>query len=156
MERINFYDVDPEYLSYMQNIDSKVPNHNYDTHDKIYCGVVLKMNNCNYLAPLSHFNRSQATNFIIRDYHNRDISSLRFCFMIPVLDNVIHITDLDSVDNAYAGLLHTELAYCRQNIDKIYRGAHRTYSYGTNPNHRLYRNCCDFHKLEEEYRKFHV
>lgn len=51
---IAFYDVDSEYVDFLKTIDSKVPNIKYDGNNKFVCGIVFKINNVEYYAPVSH------------------------------------------------------------------------------------------------------
>ena len=48
-----FYTIDFDYLRYMKEADSKVPNFDYDEHDKFFFGVVLQINDMKYFAPIS-------------------------------------------------------------------------------------------------------
>ncbi|EKN1389212.1 type III toxin-antitoxin system ToxN/AbiQ family toxin [Enterococcus thailandicus] len=151
MDRLQLFEIEPTYIDFLKQYDDKIPNHDYDTHDKLYCGVVLIINDLKYLVPLSSFNKRQATNLLIRDRtrNNRIIASLRFCFMIPVLDEVIKIKDFsEETDTNYVALLSKELRYCRTHANEIYAKALEVYSFGTDETHPQYINCCKFKVLE--------
>lgn len=153
MSKLHLYEVDSTYIDFLKEADSKIPNHDYASHNKLYCGIVLEINDNNYLAPLSSFNKQQATNFLIRDQskNNKPIASLRFSFMIPVVDEVITIKDFSKeTDSAYIALLSKELKYCRANKEQISKQARRIYGYGNDPQHRLHALCCKFSVLEEK------
>ena len=79
-----FYYVNKEYANFLRQDDEKVPNLNYDSHDKFFCGVVFEINGFKYDAPISHETVKQQTSLIIYD-KGRAISSIKFAFMIPVL-----------------------------------------------------------------------
>ena len=150
MADLDFYEIDPEYLKYLKQFDSSVPDYSYDKHDKFFCGVVTKMNGFQYFAPISSFSRQQATNLLIKNSDGRNISSIRFCFMVPADDSVLKVKDFSlEKDQKYVGLLSTELTFCRQNERRIQETAKRVYHYGIDSKHPQYRNCCKFTNLEQ-------
>lgn len=51
---LKFYDIDENYVKYLQTLDDQVPNIHYSTNNKFVCGVVLNINKVNYYAPISH------------------------------------------------------------------------------------------------------
>lgn len=40
---LKFYDVDEEYVKFLQTIDGQVPNIKYSGNNKFVCGVVLNI-----------------------------------------------------------------------------------------------------------------
>ena len=51
---IRFYYIDTEYIKYLQQMEPRVPNIQYSEHDKFVCGIVLKIHDMEYYAPISH------------------------------------------------------------------------------------------------------
>ncbi len=45
------------------NADAKIPNIEYEKHKKFFCGIVLTINNFNYFAPVSSYNKKAHTAF---------------------------------------------------------------------------------------------
>lgn len=39
MSQFKFYEVDKEYVKFLQRHEGKIPNISYDTNDKFVCGV---------------------------------------------------------------------------------------------------------------------
>lgn len=150
MEKLYFYEVDKQYISYLKQFESKIPNISYDLHDKFVCGVVLKVNESNYFAPISSFNKRQRTNFIILNENNLPISSIRFSFMFPCPSFSIRQKDISREEYRYQRLLMAELNYCNRNIRSIFDKALSIYNIGCNKNHLLNHLCCDFKLLEEK------
>lgn len=155
---IKFYDVDEDYVKFLQTIDGKIPNIKYSSsnNDKFVCGVVLTINGHNYYAPISHFATKQRTTLQIID-NNRPIATIRFSFMFPALDSVLSKKDFSAIrksDAKYADLLNAEYQFCKSNYDNIIKKALSVYNIGCNKNHVLNYNCCDFKKLEENYMNF--
>ena len=120
---LRFYDVDSNYIHYLQIFDSKVPNVEYTTNSKFVCGVVLEIDGIKYYAPISHFNKAQQTNFPIKR-RGEIISTIRFCFMFPATDDVLHekvFANIAFEDQRYADLLNTESSGYGTNSRRCFR-----------------------------------
>ena len=153
---IKFYDIDNSYIQYLKQFDRQVPDINYSMHNKFVCGIILNINNINYYAPVSSFNKKQQTNFPIR-HNGQIISTIRFSFMFPAMDNVLSLKNFQrirSIDSNYADLLSTEYNYCKSHIDDIYRRAQAVYRIGCNADHYLNKTCCNFKLLESVYTQY--
>lgn len=160
---LKFYEVDSEYIKYLRvNGDQKIPNIEYENHKKFFCGIVLTINNFNYFAPVSSYNKKVHTSFLIMDKDRetkklKAISSLRFSFMFPCPIEYLSQKDFSKEDEKYKILLRKELHYCNTNREKIKKMANEVYKLGLNEKNRQKFNICDFKKLEEkclEYIKF--
>lgn len=153
---IKFYDVDTNYINFLRKIDNQIPNMSYESHDKFVCGVVLNIDDVEYYAPISHFNKPQKTNFPIID-NGKIISTVRFCFMFPALHSVLkkkNFKKISELDPKYADLLSTEYKYCKSHIEELTKRAYSVYKIGCNKNHCLNYTCCDFKKLESYYTQY--
>ena len=149
---LKFYDIDKNYIKFLQKYDSQVPNIEYSTNNKFVCGIVLNIeeSNMDYYAPISHMTNKQQTNLLIYD-NNTPISSIRFSFMIPAINDVLTEKDFKKVsetDQNYADLLNSEYRYCVGHKSDILAKALKVYRIGCNKNHRLNYTCCDFKLLE--------
>lgn len=150
---IDFYRINNDYLDFLKQYDSQVPNIQYEKHEKFFCGTVLNVNEINYFAPISSFTIPQRTNFLILD-KQKALSSVRLCFMVPVLPSVItkiSIKDLHNEDPKYAILVSKEYQYCSVHEQELKKKAMSVYKIGCNKNHILNKTCCDFKKLEQVY-----
>ena len=85
---LKFYDINENYVRYLQTIDDQVPNIHYSTNNKFVCGVVLNINGVDYYAPISHTTKKYQTSLLIYN-ESIPISSIRFSFMIPAYDEVL-------------------------------------------------------------------
>lgn len=154
--KLKFYEVDSEYIKYLKdNGDKRIPNIEYEKHKKFFCGIVLTINNFNYFAPVSSFNKKAHTAFLIMDKDRKNrtlkpISSLRFSFMFPCPIEYLNQKDFSKEDEKYQVLLRKELHYCNTNIEKIKKMANAVYKLGLNEKTREKFNICNFRKLEEE------
>ena len=148
--KLKFYEVNVEYIEYLKKKgDSKIPNISYKNHKKFFCGIVLKVNNFNYFAPVSSYNKKVHTNFLIMD-KEKTISSLRFSFMFPCPIECLNQKDFTLEDNKYQVLLRKELHYCNINREKIVKQAKEVYRLGLNKNTRKKFNICNFKLLEQK------
>lgn len=169
MEQLNFYTVDLDYVSYLQQAElakrgfSRVPNMDYGElrKPKFLCGIVLQINDHDYYVPVTSYKQQKPDNFLIRAANGEVVSSLRFNYMFPVPKELIAERRIATEpDRAYRALLSQELQYCIQNQDDIRKLAERTYRrvlLGKNPG--LVANSCDFLLLEERcasYMKSHM
>ena len=148
--KLKFYEVDSEYIKYLkENADNKIPNIDYKKHKKFFCGIVLTINNFNYFAPVSSYNKKLHTTFIIKD-KQKVISSLRFSFMFPCPIEYLNQKDFSKEDEKYQILLRKELKYCNKNREKIIKKAKEIYKLGLNEYTRKKFNICNFKLLEEK------
>lgn len=151
MMSLNFYTIDQKYIKYLKSFDNKVPDIDYSSNKKFFCGVVLKINGHEYFAPITSFKKKQQTNLIIysNSKNGKPISSIRFCHMIPVRKEYLTLKDISKIsDPKYQSLVSAELQFCRANQEQIEKAAQRVYNYGITPQHFQYKNCCKFSDLE--------
>ena len=157
---LKFYEVDSEYIKYLkENGDEKIPNIEYKKHKKFFCGIVLTINNFNYFAPVSSYNKKVHTSFLIMDKDKetkklKPISSLRFSFMFPCPIEYLSQKDFSKEDEKYRNLLRKELRYCNKNREKIKKLANEVYKLGLKEETRKKFNICNFKKLEETYFRY--
>lgn len=158
--KLKFYEVDSEYIKYLkENADNKIPNLEYEKHKKFFCGIVLTINNFNYFAPVSSYNKKAHTVFLIKakDKETNElkaISSLRFSFMFPCPIEYLNQKDFSKEEEKYRNLLRKELNYCNSNVEKIKKLANMVYKLGIKEETRQKFNICDFKKLEEKCLKY--
>lgn len=129
---IKFYDVDKNYINFLKTIDSQIPNIEYEGNNKFVCGIVLTINNINYYAPISHMTNRQRTNIQITE-NGRVLSTIRFSFMFPAMENVLTVKDFSVIaqnNQQYADLLSAEYRFCRTHEAEIYNKALQVYKIG--------------------------
>ena len=116
---LKFYDVDKDYVAFLKEHESKVPNISYTAHDKFICGVVLEIDGRKYYAPISSFSKPQRTNILLKNSVGRVTSSIRLSFMFPVPDDKIAPKDFSLEESPYRRLLMDEYKYCNDHEAKI-------------------------------------
>ncbi len=156
---LRFYDVDIDYVNYLRKFDSRVPYIKYDDREKFVCGVVLTINGCDYFAPISSKTDKQQTAMYISDDDGNVLSSIKFNYMFPAPASIVtekDISDIRKSDPAYANLLQKEYEFCNKIEVAILTKAQKVHTIGCNPQHFLYKNCCNFRLLEEKSKDYFV
>lgn len=155
---IEFYEIDDEYIDYLQKFDSKI----YSTkmgnrnHARKYIGVLFHNKNCKYIIPLSSY-KPQTYDDMYESISFKKIANyavLRINNMIPIIDSVIHKIDFSKeTDERYKTLLQNEYRVIKSREKEIRRDSRIVYFYrlnDKNKNTKLYNICCNFVLLEEK------
>ncbi|WIV11076.1 type III toxin-antitoxin system ToxN/AbiQ family toxin [Proteiniborus sp. MB09-C3] len=157
MDKLMFYEVSQQYINYLKLFEPKIPNIDYNTHNKFVCGVIFSIDGFNYFAPISSFKEQQKTNIIINNSNGEAVSSIRFSFMFPIPEAEIKIKDFSKEEYKYRRLLLEEFKYCNIIRDKIISKAKYTYKrYNSGYDKMLMKNCCNFRLLEEKCLEYQV
>jgi len=156
---LKFYDVDNNYVKYLQSHDKQIPNILYSSNNKFVCGIVLTVNDCDYYAPISSSTQLYRTSYPIKDSNGIIIATIRFCFMFPVPLDLLTEKDFSLIrqyDSAYADLLLKEWSDCKSNEAAILTKAQSVYKIGCNKSHKFNYTCCDFSFLELKMKEYIV
>lgn len=172
-DKLKWYVVEKEYVSYLKKFDNKVANIEYNDRFKPYLGIIITINEMNYYVPISsvkekHYKMNEDIDFIKINKDDRILGVLNLNNMIPIdNENVtilryIEIEDYrefknDKEKSLYISFLNTELRLINNKIKKIKDNAIKLYNEKINrPNSKISKRCCDFKFLEKkckEYRK---
>ena len=151
---LNFYTVDQAYIDELQAIEPKVPNVQYEKHNKFVCGVLFRIHGLDYFAPVSSFTKSQKTSFVIKNVNNKPVGSLRFSFMFPIPPDLRAVMSFDEEDYQRKRLLLEEYQYCNRKARQIVSKAQHVYDMATSgKDPHLAAVCCDFKRLEAHLRE---
>lgn len=163
--KICFYNVDLSYIDYLKKYESekkgytRVPNVQYKSgNNKFFYGAVLEIEGINYFVPISSKQHNKQDDLPIRtkDKYKRELSTLRFAYMLPIPRACIFYLDINEEKNkTRQETLRKELAFCMRNRDKIFRQAQKTYERVVNKvSEGLVNNACDFKLLEQAYKEY--
>lgn len=151
--------IDEEYCNYLRKFDNKVPYNYRDKKLRPFVGVLFKVNNYKYFAPLSspkpkHLKLKTKLDFIKID--NGKLGAINFNNMLPVTDkNIIKLDlnkkSLNNEENIYNELLKEQLFWLNRNSEKIYNRSEKIYNKYINGtlNSNIVKRCCNFKLLEE-------
>lgn len=147
MHKLNFYNCDQHYVDEVRLIEPKIPQHR--PSKKPLCGVLLRMQDFDYLAPISSLSKQQKTNFVIKNSNGKPVGCVRFSFMFPIPEDCRSIKDFSLEDDARRFLLLEELGYCNRKAKQIVFKAQHVYRMATTgADPQIAAVCCDFKKLE--------
>ena len=159
---MDFYIVDEEYISYLQEYERKhrngitrVPNVRYADRNKFSFGAVLTINDISYYVAVSSFKTKQEANILIYIPEDKEKikGSLRFNFMIPIPKKCLkRLVIKDIKDAKYRLLVNKEYNFCMDNKERIEKKARKIYDMViANKKQKLTDNSCNFKLLEKAY-----
>lgn len=159
--KLKFYTVREEYTNYLRIYDSRVPYTFEEKSKRPFVGIVFKINNINYFAPLSspklkHKTMKNQIDFI--KINSGEYGAINLNNMIPIELNQCKLIDIiinnkDNKDDImYKNLLINQIDWCNKNIEKILKATSKIYYTITlnKANKRLMDRCCNFKLLEEK------
>lgn len=159
---ICFYEIDDDYIQYMQKIDSRVVSSKVGERNETrkYIGVLLHNKEYKYFIPLSSYKPEKYD--LMHESHSfkkiGGLAVLRINNMIPVIDEVIHkIIFQDVVDEKYRHLLMNEYRLIKPREKEIRLSSRIVYYFqlkDENKDKPLYKLCCDFKALEEGAKEY--
>nr|WP_252121301.1 type III toxin-antitoxin system ToxN/AbiQ family toxin [Pasteurella multocida] len=137
---MKFYYVDSDYIQYLKQTDPKNVQNNYENaaNKKPYVGIVLRVNDKDYFAPLSSdknqkyktIKESNPTVYKLVTHNNNYLGVIKLNNMIPVKKSELNQMTRESIsekDSKYQKLLNTQRIVINSNEDKIKQKAELLY-----------------------------
>lgn len=160
MKELLFYTAHKNYIQYLSTFDNHV-SYNKDSsgHIRPYLGIVLKLKNFDYFAPLysykKHYSKykNNPSFFFIYNKNQKPLAIIKFSSMIPIPRNSssIKLLNFNEQDKKYKDLISSEYRYINSNKEEIYKRAKKMYDLVTkHKNNFLKTLACDFKLLEEK------
>ncbi len=156
--------LDTKYCDYLRQFDNKVPYNYNEKKLRPFIGVLFKINNCMYFAPLSspkpkHLKLKSKLDFLKID--NGKLGAINFNNMLPVTKRNIVKIDLNEkystkTEQKYTSLLKEQLYWLNRNSEKIYGRSKKIYNKyldGT-LDKKIFKRCCNFKLLEDKCREY--
>jgi len=164
MEEIRLVKIDSDYCDYLRKYDNKVPYNKNVKELRPFVGVLFRVDEFMYFAPLSspkpkHMKIKGNIDFMKLDEGR--LGAINFNNMLPVTyDNIVNI-DLNKENDAYTKLLKKQIFWLNRNSNRLYNKSRKLYyKYINNTlDVNIVRRCCDFKLLEVkcmEYNKILV
>lgn len=166
-EKLKLVKINSEYCDYLRKFDKRVP-YNFDKKmNRPFVGVLFKVGDYKYFAPLSspkekHLKMKNIIDFLRLD--GGKLGAINFNNMIPVKNDNITLIDLKQdfniiSDEKYKKLLQNQIFWLNRNAEKIYYKAYKIYEkyVSNNLDNKIADRCCNFKLLEQkcnEYRDF--
>lgn len=164
MSSLALVKIDYQYCDYLRQFDKKVPYNKDKKELRPFIGVLFRVNNCNYFAPLSSPKKKHETMKSTLDFfkiNNGKLGAINFNNMLPVNNKNVFKLDLkretlNQQENKYLHLLKEQLFWLNRNEVKLYKRSkilYDKYINGTlNPN--IKKRCCNFPLLEEKCKEY--
>ena len=172
-------EINDKYINYLKMYFSNYLLDNKEDkryHNRKYIGVVFKIDNLNYFAPLSSPKKSdfnsdgtikKSTLALIRIsyiYNNKLelLGKIKLNCMIPVPDNAIIDYDLNNeLNKKYKDLIINEFLWLQRNETLVINSAEKLYKikcnedkYINDKNHKFYKSIIPFKAVEKLYNKY--
>ncbi|WP_023604412.1 type III toxin-antitoxin system ToxN/AbiQ family toxin [Aliivibrio logei] len=152
---MKFYIVSDDYIQYLQKVDNKV-RENKTTRP--YIGVVLEINNNQFLAPLTSYKEKhdripEQSPLIFKMYDLDDtkvsLGMVQLNNMIPICESEVSLLDLSSQSDDYQVLVNKQQKFLRKNKSELKKKALKLYKIIAGGHaKRLVEMSCDFKSLE--------
>lgn len=155
---MKFYEVEPDYLEYLRNYESKVPYIQYENRNqKFFCGIVLEIDGFKFYAPVSSNKDKKYTDYPMYSNQKSCLGTIRFAYMVPVPNNQLKVKDFSKVpDEKYRSLLNKQWNFCKHKRNQIQKKAEIVYN-GVVKNEnkpRFASACCDFELLMKKCKEY--
>lgn len=153
---MKLYIIDDEYIDYLSKFDNLIALNKSKTRP--YVGIVLKINNISYFAPLYSPKPKHATyrdNSSFMKIKNGELGIIRFSTMIPVPEDCVQLLNVNEQDEKYKALINEQIIIINQNEKNILHRAKVTYDCVTKRTNKFLINIsCDFKILEKYYKNY--
>ena len=158
---MQFYYINSDYINYLKQTDSKNVQNNYEgaKNQKPYVGILLKVKNHDYFAPLSSdksgkyakIKKSNPTVYKLKTHNNNYLGVIKINNMIPVKKENITLIDISKIeDEPYKKLLNTQRGIINDNKKEIQQRAESLYDLVANKKNSFYSNIsAKFKELEK-------
>lgn len=152
--------VDSKYCDYLRIYDSRVPYNKLEKELRPFIGILFKINEIEYFAPLSspkpkHKLMKNTMDFL--KIKEGELGAVNFNNMIPLKESNYVIIDLNkksvsSSERKYHNLLKSQLAWLNANYYQVKNKSaklYKLYNSGRIPD-GIKNRCCNFKLLEEK------
>lgn len=153
--------VDPDYCDHLRKTDPCIPFTMDTKMTRPFVGIVFKVNNFHYYAPLTspkqkHLHMKNQIDFL--KINGGEWGAVNFNNMIPVPESCLTKVEMRLLDNDtkadadYKRLLSNQLSWCNSHKDNIIRQAEKLYKTITigKPYGNLAARCCNFSLAEKQ------
>lgn len=153
---LKIYEVNPDYVDYLSEYEPHLIMRNAkqsQSHERKYVGILLHIDDMDYLAPLSSFKPKHAKMknavdmFKVGTYGVINLNN-----MFPVPSGEYWLASVNSNrDPKYSDLMSAEIRIIRDNQSKIMKNARIVYQHklAKGDSTSLAKRCPDFKKLED-------
>ncbi len=159
-EKLFLYKIDADYLKYLHKIDYRI---SVKYNNRPFVGIITMINGINYVLPLTSQTtqerkkegknkRSALITTFVKDSDDTEIANILHNNMFPVKEGTYTALEINAEIDTYES---NEIRYIRKNSKNIIDKAKKVHADRTTKhNPFLFKACCDFKKLEENYMNY--
>ena len=156
--------VSSDYCDYLRKFDNKVAYNKYEKELRPFIGILFKIDECEYFAPLSspkekHKKMKNTVDFF--KIKNGELGAVNFNNMIPVNKNNYSLVELNKEtltmsELKYQKLLREQLEWLNANYYQVKNKSFKLYNLYNNGNlpQNIMKRCCNFKLLEEKCQQY--
>ncbi|MDX5103228.1 type III toxin-antitoxin system ToxN/AbiQ family toxin [Lactobacillus jensenii] len=122
-EKLYLYNISSKYVAELHKLDKHVFYH-HGLHDRPYVGILIKLDNFNYFAPLGspkkkHKKINENITFSKINYRNQFLGVINFNNMIPAPKSMFPKINIQKIeDSKYSNLLSSQLRAIQKHSNK--------------------------------------
>ena len=158
--------VSSDYCDYLRKFDNKVAYNKYEKELRPFIGILFKIDECEYFAPLSspkekHKKMKNTVDFF--KIKNGELGAVNFNNMIPVNKNNYSLVELNKEtltisEFKYQKLLKEQLEWLNANYYQVKNKSFKLYNLYNNGKlpENIMKRCCDFKLLEENCKEYEL
>ncbi len=152
--------VNSDYCGYLRKFDNKVAYNKHEKELRPFIGILFKIENCEYFAPLAspkekHIKMKNKIDFL--KIKGGELGAVNFNNMIPVKEHNYYLVDLNRTnlsisEQKYQQLLKQQLQWLNEHYNQLKNKSfklYQLYNSGRLPEN-IKERCCNFKLLEEK------
>ncbi len=152
--------VNSDYCDYLRKFDNKVAYNKHEKELRPFIGILFKIENCEYFAPLAspkekHIKMKNKIDFL--KIKGGELGAVNFNNMIPVKEHNYYLVDLNRTnlsisEQKYQQLLKQQLQWLNEHYNQLKNKSfklYQLYNRGRLPEN-IKERCCNFKLLEEK------
>lgn len=152
LRKLKLYKISENYIEFLRETDPVNVKYNKNQR-RPYIGIVLKLNQILYFAPLAspkskHIKMKNSLDFI--KIENGRLGAINLNNMIPVPQEAIMEFDISKEEESYRNLLYGQLKFIDRHAVEICSKAEKLYVSVTQYHSYLEKRCARFKDLEEK------
>lgn len=158
--------VNSDYCDYLRKFDNKVAYNKYEKELRPFIGILFKIENCEYFAPLAspkekHIKMKNKIDFL--KIKGGELGAVNFNNMIPVKEHNYYLVDLNRTnlsisEQKYQQLLKQQLQWLNEHYNQLKNKSFKLYQLYNNGRlpENIKERCCNFKLLEEKCLEYMV
>ena len=155
--------IDSKYCDFLRKFDKKVPYNYHKKKNRPFVGVLFKIDNLEYFAPLSSPKPKHKLMHDMIDFLRIDggkLGVVNFNNMIPVSKSEYSLIDFNKISDLfgknYVLLLKNQIYWLIRHDEKLYRKSKKIYKdyIKGKLNKKIKERCCNFKLLEEKCKEY--